>query len=84
MSKDNEENTLVDVSPQSGTEADAVTGDLLAALEEIANDPHCSYENTEGGSYGIGVTDGHRCAATKARAAIARFMGEPTESANAA
>lgn len=44
---------------------------LYAALNEIANDPHNAYESNEGGSYGIGVADGHRCAAQKARAALA-------------
>lgn len=30
------------------------------ALRDIARHRACSYENTEGGQYGIGVTDGHR------------------------
>jgi hypothetical protein len=42
----------------------------VEALTKIANDPHCSYDSCENGQYGIGVVDGHRCAATKARAAL--------------
>lgn len=45
---------------------------LRAALESIADSPHCQYENSKDGtSYGVGVADGHRCAATTARAALA-------------
>jgi hypothetical protein len=49
---------------------------LEAALDTIANDPHCSYVTdvpmTEAeGQYRIGVADGHRCAAEKARKALA-------------
>ena len=40
-----------------------------AALEGIANSPHCSYENNPG-EYGTGVADGHRCAANMARKAL--------------
>jgi hypothetical protein len=47
---------------------------LEAAVAEIANHPHCSYDHpsNQGGSigYGTGIVDGHRCAATIARAAI--------------
>jgi hypothetical protein len=47
---------------------------LEAALAEIANHPHCSYDHpsNQGGSigYGTGIVDGHRCAAAIARAAI--------------
>jgi hypothetical protein len=47
---------------------------LREALERIANDPHCDYDysHTPGAnlSYATGVTDGHRCAANKARAAL--------------
>jgi len=48
----------------------------LKALGEIANDPHCDYSVVAGGgSYGTGVADGHRCAAKKARTAIAKIKG---------
>jgi len=49
-----------------------------AGLESIAADPHTSYYHPEtgNGQYGIGVTDGHRCAAMKARAALAA-LSEP-------
>ncbi len=50
---------------------------LKAALEAIATDPHCAY--TDGpyisdhdSGYHMGVADGHRCAAAKASAALAR------------
>lgn len=43
---------------------------LREALEEIAAQ-HQSYESNPGGQYGIGVTDGHRCAAKIANAALA-------------
>lgn len=51
---------------------------LEAALEAIANHWACDYDhkhaNTEAyrGSYGIGIVDGHRAAATIARAALAK------------
>lgn len=48
---------------------------LRGVLEKIADDPHNSYEVNRGGQYGIGVTDGHRCAAQTARAALK----EPTD-----
>ena len=41
-----------------------------AALERIASD-HQNYEANGPGQYGIGVTDGHRCSANIARAALA-------------
>lgn len=44
---------------------------LRKALTAISDDPHCSYENSGDGQYGIGVADGHRCAANKAREALA-------------
>lgn len=40
--------------------------ELLDALEEIANHPHNVYRNTES----VDVTDGHRCAAKIAKAAL--------------
>ena len=47
---------------------------LAAALREIAHDPHCAYPGPHEPSasladsqYKIGVADGHRCAAQKAR-----------------
>jgi len=45
------------------------------ALGQIANDPHCVYTNYYGTDpqYNTGVTDGHRCAATKARAALSQL-----------
>lgn len=43
---------------------------LQRALDSIANDPHCIYPPNFS-PYEIGVTDGHRCASTKAQAAIA-------------
>jgi len=48
---------------------------LAGALEEIASDPHCSYDHPSNGAgqYGTGVTDGHRCAAKKADAALAAW-----------
>lgn len=52
---------------------------LRAALEQIANDPHCSYdmhsqafESEAERQYQGGVVDGHRCAAQKARNALAK------------
>ena len=44
-------------------------------LEEIANSKYCNYENTEGGQYGIGVTDGHRYCAKIARKALTPAQG---------
>lgn len=49
-----------------------------AALKRIAEHPHCAYER-EGAfnrlpvdrQYEIGIADGHRCAASEARAALA-------------
>ena len=43
---------------------------LRKALEKIACHAHCIYSNNESSQYGIGVTDGHRCAATIAREAL--------------
>jgi len=43
---------------------------LREALERIAHHAHCSYEGSGAGDYGVGVTDGHRCAAMVARAAL--------------
>lgn len=44
-----------------------------SALREVATTKHLAYENNECGSYGIGVTDGHRCAASSARKHFARY-----------
>ena len=40
------------------------------ALRKIAYHPHCNYENCGPSMYGIGVADGHRCAANIAREAL--------------
>jgi hypothetical protein len=49
----------------------------VEALRGIKNSPHCNYDNRQTGSgqYGIGVVDGHRCAASLARKALEK-MGE--------
>ena len=54
---------------------------LRTALEAIANDPHCAYDHpaNQEGQYAIGVADGHRCAATKARAALQQKGASDTE-----
>jgi hypothetical protein len=55
---------------------------LRSALYEIANDPHCTsdphrpYTSDYDMAYSSGVADGHRCAAGKARAALASLDGE--------
>jgi len=41
------------------------------ALNEIATSKFCAYENTESGSCGIGVTDGHRYCSKIANNALA-------------
>ena len=56
----------VDLFQEAATEIDR----LRAALEEIAHSKYCNYENTGGGQYGIGVTDGHRYCALIARAVL--------------
>lgn len=43
---------------------------LEASLRAIAYHPYCNYENSEASSYGTGVVDGHRCAASIALAAL--------------
>lgn len=43
---------------------------LRDALREIAEHAHNAYDTNGEGQYGIGVTDGHRCAASIARAAL--------------
>ena len=43
---------------------------LLEALRTIRDSPHNVYRNNERGTYGIGVTDGHRCSAGIAKIAI--------------
>ena len=43
---------------------------LLRALRTIRDSPHNVYRNNERGTYGIGVTDGHRCSASIAKIAI--------------
>jgi len=46
--------------------------ELEGALKEIAESKHCSYPEGDWTNYGIGVADGHRCAANAARAALAK------------
>jgi hypothetical protein len=41
-----------------------------AALVSIRDSKYCDYENTGGGQYGIGVTDGHRYCSNIAKGAI--------------
>lgn len=48
----------------------AENGRLREALQQIAHSKHSSYDNGYGGQYGIGVADGHRCAAKAARLAL--------------
>lgn len=48
----------------------ALVAPMLEALEKIARHSHCDYSVNGGGEYGTGITDGHRCAADIARAAI--------------
>ena len=43
---------------------------LRLALAAIADHPHNRYKSNESGQYGIGVTDGHRCAAAMALLAL--------------
>ena len=43
---------------------------LRAALRVISESPHQQYDQNSADMYGIGVTDGHRCAAVLARAAL--------------
>jgi len=54
---------------------------LVAALKEIAEHPHNSYDHPSNTGhardYGIGCADGHRCAAQVARTVLAR--AEPGE-----
>lgn len=52
-------------------EPEAVVKAAFAAIHEIVNSPHQVYDNHKGGQYGVGVADGHRCAANMARAALA-------------
>ena len=60
---------------------------MRKALESIANHPHNAYYDLgEQGMYSIGVTDGHRCAAKIARAALAgkeEPTNDPISQANA-
>ena len=42
---------------------------LIKVLEDIANSSHQTYDGKDG-QYGIGVADGHRCAANIARAVL--------------
>lgn len=56
---------------------------LKDKLHEIATDPHCAYPEGPAVShaerqYQIGVADGHRCAASKARAALAKLDPDGT------
>lgn len=59
---------------------------LAKVLHEIAYDPHCAYPEPHEPStsladsqYKIGVADGHRCAAQKARDALAALPGRGRE-----
>lgn len=68
------------------TELEARLAKLEAALKNIAEHPHCDYasgfvtsQTPSSESYGIGVADGHRCAANRARAALAAAPPAPTE-----
>ena len=56
----------LDTLAQPPVDVDAL-GLADEALKAIAEDPHCEYGKGE--PYSIGVTDGHRCAANKAKAA---------------
>ena len=47
---------------------------LIEALEDIANSSHQTYDGKDG-QYGIGVADGHRCAANIARAVLEEVKG---------
>src|SRR5678809_1272347 len=51
---------------------------LHAALTRFANHPHCNYAHPANGEgpYGIGVSDGHRCVATEARAVLTALVTE--------
>lgn len=44
---------------------------MWSALEKVNNTPHLDYDYNGGGSYGTGVTDGHRLAAKWACEALA-------------
>lgn len=46
-----------------------MAADYREALLKIANDPHCVYA-PDADQYGIGVADGHRCAAKIARSVL--------------
>lgn len=48
----------------------------MLGLAAIADSPHCSYENNEQSSYGVGVTDGHRYCATIAKKSLGRKQNE--------
>ena len=47
---------------------EAENAQLREALEDIANHPHSTYSSVS--QYDIGVVDGHRCAASIARAVL--------------
>jgi hypothetical protein len=65
---DREETELLEHFKRAEARAERLAG----ALREIANDPHCSYDHPtiSRDSYGTGVVDGHRCAGSKASAAL--------------
>lgn len=48
---------------------------VVEALRRISEE-HCQYEYYGSSSYGIGVTDGHRCAATIAKEALSKVPKE--------
>jgi len=50
------------------TALEAENAQLREALENIANHPHSTYSSVS--QYDIGVVDGHRCAASIARAVL--------------
>lgn len=60
---------------------------LQRAIERIANDPHQAYDwmgdlamtNDAERQYQVGACDGHRCAAGKAREALAMISPTPSE-----
>lgn len=63
---------------------------LWNALDEIAHSPHCAYPDPLGPAlsdlsrqYAIGVADGHRCAAAKARAALSAAPPAPAPAEDA-
>jgi len=58
-------------------ELQAENARLRDALNRIATSDHCRYETNGNSSYGLGVTDGHRCAAQDARNALNAPAAQP-------